>query len=84
MMVIEQSSSDNYFKEFSEGNFNNLKEFLVFDLNVICSIFCFTCIDNGYIYSEIWECQWRRGIKAVISIQRLFRNMIGRKAKTLI
>ena len=28
MMVIEQSSSDNYFKEFSEGNFNNLKEFL--------------------------------------------------------
>ena len=29
MMVIEQSSSDNYFKEFSEGNFNNLKEFLL-------------------------------------------------------
>jgi len=28
MMVVEQSSSDNYFKEFSEGNFNNLKEFL--------------------------------------------------------
>jgi len=29
MMVIEQSSSDNFFKEFSEGNFNNLKEFLL-------------------------------------------------------
>jgi hypothetical protein len=29
MMVIEQSLSDNYFKEFSEGNFNNLKEFLL-------------------------------------------------------
>jgi hypothetical protein len=29
MMVVEQSSSDNYFKEFSEGNFNNLKEFLL-------------------------------------------------------
>ena len=29
MMEIEQSSSDNYFKEFSEGNFNNLKEFLL-------------------------------------------------------
>lgn len=29
MMVIEQSSLDNYFKEFSEGNFNNLKEFLL-------------------------------------------------------
>jgi hypothetical protein len=29
IMVIEQSSSDNYFKEFSEGNFNNLKEFLL-------------------------------------------------------
>ena len=27
MMVVEQSSSDNFFKEFSEGNFNNLKEF---------------------------------------------------------
>jgi len=29
MMVVEQSSSDNFFKEFSEGNFNNLKEFLL-------------------------------------------------------
>jgi hypothetical protein len=29
MMVIEQSLSDNYFKEFSEGNFNKLKEFLL-------------------------------------------------------
>jgi hypothetical protein len=29
MMVVEQSSSVNYFKEFSEGNFNNLKEFLL-------------------------------------------------------
>ena len=29
MMVVEQSSSNNYFKEFSEGNFNNLKEFLL-------------------------------------------------------
>ena len=29
MMVIEQSLSDDYFKEFSEGNFNKLKEFLL-------------------------------------------------------
>jgi len=29
MMVVEQSQLDNYFKEFSEGNFNNLKEFLL-------------------------------------------------------
>ena len=42
------------------------------------------CRDNGYHYSEIWECQWRRGIKAVRSIQRLFRNMMHKKANILI
>jgi hypothetical protein len=32
------------------------------------------CIDNGYIYSEIWGCQWNRAINSVINLQRLYRK----------
>lgn len=32
------------------------------------------CEDAGYKYSSIWESEWKRGKKALIKIQRIYRN----------
>lgn len=32
------------------------------------------CLQNGYNFVECWESDWRRGIKALIKLQRIIVN----------
>lgn len=61
-------------KCYNETDINKITKSSFADLNKKTEKKKQHCIDNGYIYTEIWGCQCNRAIKSVINLQRLYRK----------